>query len=114
MAFVQRFWSFHPAIVAQPPLTCQYHCEGWVNLEDQKTRLQVMTVPIDHDLVEKMEIRCLQLMVEVYQLASRANRERRHAGVSRRINTSNLPDDGAIPMRAAPHGFDSLCQAPIH
>ena len=91
------------------------YCEGWVNLEYQKTRLQVMTVPIDENLVKKMEIRSLQLMVEVYQLASRSsnNRHRRHAGVSRRINTSNFPDLGTIRMGAAPNGFDSLCQAPI-
>ena len=25
MVLVQRFGYFHPAIVAQPPLTCQYH-----------------------------------------------------------------------------------------
>ena len=91
------------------------YCEGWVNLEYQKTRLQVITVPIDENLVKKMEIRCLQLMVEVFQLASRANnnRHRRHAGVSRRINTSNLSDVGTIPMRPPPNGFDSFCQSPI-
>ncbi len=102
--------SYRPQVQAQMwvmGLPSIDYCEGWVNLEYQKTRLQVMTVPIDENLVKKMEIRCLQLMVEVYQLAS-------HAGVSRRINTSNFPDVGTIPMRAAPNGFDSLCQAPIH
>ena len=92
------------------------YCEGFVNLEYQKTRLQVMTVPVDENLVKKMEIRSLQLMVEVFQLASRVgnNRDRRHAGVLRRFNSSNLSDVGTIQMRAAPNGFDSLCQSPIH
>ena len=91
------------------------YCEGWVDLERQKVRLNVMTVPINRKLVEMMKIRCLQLMVEVYQMASRASnyRNRRHAGVLRRINTSNFPDVGTIQIRAVPNGFDSLCQAPI-
>lgn len=90
-------------------------CEGWADLDRQKVRLTVKTVPLDQKLVEMMEFRCLQLMVEVFQLASRAsnNRARRHAGVSRRINTSNFPDVGTIQMRAAPNGFASLCQSSI-
>ena len=96
------------------------YCEGWVNLEYQKTRLQVMTVPIDENLVKKMEIRSLQLMVEVWQLASRASnqrdrrlRTRPNAGVLRRINTSKGLDVETIPMRAAPNGFNSFCQSSI-
>ena len=92
------------------------YCEGWADLDRRKVRLHVKTVPIDEKLVELMEFRCLQLMVEVWQLASRVgnNRARRHAGTLRRINTLNFPDVGTIQMRAAPNGFDSLCQAATH
>ncbi len=91
------------------------YCEGWADLDRKKVRLDVKTVPIDQKLVEIMEIRCLQLMVEVFQLASRANndRDRRHAGVSRRRDTSNLHDVVNIPMRPPANGFDSLCQSSI-
>ena len=89
------------------------YCEGWADLDRKKVRLHIKTVPIDEKLVELMEFRCLQLMVEVWQLASRTNRHRRHAGVLRRINTSNLSDVGTIPMRPPPNGFDSFCQSPI-
>ena len=107
--------NYRPQVAAQAwimGLPAIEYCEGWVNLEYRKTRLEVMTVPVDQKLVEKMEIRCLRLMVEVFQLASRSsnNRARRHAGVLRRINTSNFPDVGTIRMRAPANGFDSLCQ----
>lgn len=107
--------SYRPQVQAQMwvmGLPSIDYCEGWVNLEYQKTRLQVMTVPIDENLVKKMEIRSLQLMVEVWQLATRVRNQhdRRHAGVLRRINTSNFPDVVNIPMRPPPN---ALCQAAI-
>ncbi len=47
------------------------YLEGWADLDRQKVRLTVKTVPIDRGLVEKMEGRCLELMHEVYTLANK-------------------------------------------
>ncbi len=110
--------NYRPQVAAQAwvmGLPSIEYCEGWADLGRQKVRLHVKTVPIDQKLVEMMEIRCLQLMVEVWQLASRVgnNRGRRLAGAFRRSNTSNLPDAGTIRMRPASNGFDSLCQSSI-
>ena len=74
--------NYRPQVAAQAwimGLPAIEYCEGWVNLEYRNTRLEVMTVPVDQKLVEKMEIRSLQLMVEVWQLASKVgnNRDRR-------------------------------------
>ncbi len=107
--------SYRPQVQAQMwvmGLPSIDYCEGWADLDRQKVRLTVKTVPIDQKLVEIMELRCLQLMLEVWQLASRAanNRYRPRAAVLRRINTSNFPDVGTIQMGAAPNGFDSLCE----
>ncbi len=110
--------NYRPQVAAQAwvmGLPSIEYCEGWADLGRQKVRLHVKTVPIDRELVEMMEFRCLQLMVEVWQLASRVgnNRVRRHAGAFRRSNTSNVPAVGKFRMRAAPNGFDSLCQSAI-
>lgn len=110
--------NYRPQVAAQAwimGLPAIEYCEGWADLDRRKVRLHVKTVPIDEKLIELMEFRCLQLMLEVYHLASRArnNRDQRHAGVMRRINTSNFSDVGTIRMGAPPNGFDSLCQAPI-
>ena len=91
------------------------YCEGSVDLDRRRVRLDVTTVPIDHALVENMEMRSLQLMLEVWELASRVSnkRDRRHAGLSRRRDTSKLHDVVNFQMCATSHGFDSLCQSAI-
>ena len=66
--------NYRPQVAAQAwimGLPSIDYVEGSVDMGRRKVRLNVTTVPINRKLVEMMEIRCLQLMVEVYQLASR-------------------------------------------
>ena len=66
--------NYRPQVAAQAwimGLPAIDYVEGSVDMDRRKVRLDVMTVPIDRKLVEMMEIRCLQLMVEVYQLVNR-------------------------------------------
>jgi putative phage-type endonuclease len=68
------------------------YCEGWADLDRRKVRLHVKTVPIDEKLVELMEFRCLQLMVEVFQLASRVRNNR----ARRTVRTGAAPKYGNV------------------
>ncbi len=70
--------NYRPQVCAQAwvmGLPSIEYLEGWADLDRQKVRLTVKTVPIDRKLVEKMEGRCLELMHEVYTLANKDTAE---------------------------------------